>query len=594
MFKKMIENSEGYNTSLNLNDKNLGDDDVKSLAEALESSHITQLDLSNSNIRFNGLKYLADVLKNTKITYLNLTHTNLQNESVKYLAKVLSETEIISLDLSENKISFEAAEYLNGMMSGTNIKSLYLDVYYTENGSEYISQRSLCQYNFIEIEINDSKIGKAGSRYLNRSFFKTGIHQVRFHISDCNEDDVHDLAQAFKNINITILHLLPHQLTEYFNVGYLSRIFERSRINRLYLGYTKSWNYNVECLADFLKKVKILDLQLDYNYLSDESVKILTQAIKNSEIMNLSLSGNHSISSEGAKYLSEILRDSKIIELNLCNCCIGIVGAKYLANGLPNSQVTNINLHNNGIGFEGYQALIDVVDDTNIEWVNLHRNGIEKGMDDGEKLWPYSLPRETTTIAHKIQKAFGELVSFDSNGDLEFKVLTKDIDCYPPMDIDDYAFLISTLINNPNSKVHLIYKMCRKENGFYDFSIHGKIDEFINSITNKFISFLNNNLFELLAKFPDSDNVDFVRQFEESKLHDIVQNLLFHRVLYYVDENQEILHPYIYKLFNQYNLPMYKSELEPNKKNVIISYFESHPEIEGVQEIVDLLKSNSI
>ncbi|WP_269429610.1 hypothetical protein [Rickettsia bellii] len=40
-------------------------------------------------------------------------------------------------------------------------------------------------------------------------------------------------------------------------------------------------------------------------------------------------------------------------------------------------------------------------------------------------------------------------------------------------------------------------------------------------------------------------------------------------------------------------MPLYNEQLEPNKKEEIIAYYQSHQEIDGVQEIIDLLGSES-
>ncbi len=61
-YKTMIDNLKD-NQSLSLS--NIGEGDVKSLAQALKDTQITRLDLSNNNIGCNGLKYLTQVLRDT-------------------------------------------------------------------------------------------------------------------------------------------------------------------------------------------------------------------------------------------------------------------------------------------------------------------------------------------------------------------------------------------------------------------------------------------------------------------------------------------------------------------------------------------------
>ncbi|CAK6517579.1 MAG: hypothetical protein O7C59_11365 [Rickettsia endosymbiont of Ixodes persulcatus] len=69
---------------------------------------------------------------------------------------------------------------------------------------------------------------------------------------------------------------------------------------------------------------------------------------------------------------------------------------------------------------------------------------------------------------------------------------------------------------------------------------------------------------------------------------------LLHRDLYYADEDSEILHPYIYKMLDKYSMPLYNGELEPNKREEIISYYQDHKEIDGAEEIINLLGLESL
>lgn len=223
----------------------------------------------------------------------------------------------------------------------------------------------------------------------------------------------------------------------------------------------------------------------------------------------------------------------------------------------------------------------------------MHDKNIEAGLEEGTKLWPYSIPRNTTPVECKIRHVFKELVSLNPMSN-EFEFIVPRKNTYPPIDINQYAFLVRTLNDNPNSKVHIFDMMCKKDHGNdYDFNIMNKINEFIAIMPNKFNIFIDSKLPNLVESFGSDNYVNLVKQFEDMKLYDIVQNLLLHRVLYYVDENQEILHPYIYKMLDKYSMPLYNEQLEPNKKEEIIAYYQSHQEIDGVQEIIDLLGSES-
>ncbi|XP_075234106.1 uncharacterized protein LOC142331938 [Lycorma delicatula] len=284
--------------------------------------------------------------------------------------------------------------------------------------------------------------------------------------------------------------------------------------------------------------------------IGDEGMKELVSVLKNSTIRQLILSCNN-IKHEGAKYLAEILKDTQITNLDLSNNDIGSDGARYLANGIKNSQVTILKVDRFMIDDEGHKYLIDSI-------------------------------KDTITFAEKIKSAFKELVSLNSlTREFEFTVPKRN---NSTVDVDSYSFLIKSLSDNPNVKAHIFDMMCRGDNHNDNFNITSKINKFVIN---------SSHLLHLLEVFDSYNYVNLVTQFQDMRSYAIVQNLLLHRELYYVDANREILHPYIYKMLNEYNLPLYSEALEPDKKETILSYFKSHSDesFDGVQEIIDLLES---
>lgn len=189
------------------------------------------------------------------------------------------------------------------------------------------------------------------------------------------------------------------------------------------------------------------------------------------------------------------------------------------------------------------------------------------------------------TSASKIQDTFKALVVQNTHTyDLEFTIPNE----MKNLDIVEYVYIIQVINDYPNAKGY-IFDMI-KQNGCADYpDIINKINEFIATIPNKFNTFINSKLSDLVESFGSSNYVNLVQQFEDMKLSEVVQNLLLHRVLYYVDENQEILHPYIYKMLAKYSMTLYNEQLEPNKKEKIIAYYQDHRDIDGAAEIIDLL-----
>ncbi|XP_044745757.1 uncharacterized protein LOC123307492 [Coccinella septempunctata] len=564
------------------------EDEVQSVAQILKESKLTSLHLADSNIGCNGLKFLTQVLKHTQIHTLDLKQNNLRDESVRYLAESLKDTQIKHLDLSGNRVGIDTAKCLNEILSKTKLKSLDLDVHCREAPDDYNYISHELFRGRVHITLLNNKIGFKTAQYLNKMF--PSISELTLGLI-FEADDVQYLAQAFKGTKIGMLRLYCNHIMQDNGVEYAIGAFKDSQIFTLNLNGEKLPLEGVQRLAEFLRRVKVLDLRLCNNQMGDEGLKHLVPALKDSDIMYIHLPGND-IKAEGAQYLSGILRDSKIVYINLSHNTIGADGAKYLAEGLPDSQVTSLDLTGNGIGYVGYQYLGDVVDDTNISWVNLHRNNIEAGLAEGEKFDPNKIPRISKPVHRKICNMFELLVSLNPlTNKFEF-IAPRNMKSFSIFEMELYAFFFRSLKDNPNCEVHIFDLMCKAENGF-KLDIMNKINEFLETRQHKFNTFFDSKLPCLLESLGRVNGANIVRSFENLELSDIVQNLLLHRVFYYVDEKQEILHPYIYKLLDKYNMPLFSDRLEPNKRADIIAFFQEYPEMDCAQEIVDLLGSQS-
>ncbi|XP_075235138.1 uncharacterized protein LOC142332559 [Lycorma delicatula] len=579
-------------TIVNLSCNIIGDKGAKYLAEILKDTQITTLNLFRNEIGDEGAKFLARHLKESRVTDLNLSDNYIGDEGAKYLAEILKDTQITRIDLRENNIGVCGAQYLDLAQGYTKRCSLKLDINYCANCQNYIriiSSYSSQMHQIANVTLYGDGIGTNAVNYLNQRFKEIPIVDLTLNSDELNAIESQYLAQAFNDIEIMNLNVHNCHVMQTNGIQYLVKIFRHSRIVELNLCKKQLKSTGAKYVANLLKEINIIDLNISMNCIEDEGVKHLVSGLKNNTIRRLLLSYNN-IRHEGAKYLAEILKDTQITSLDLCYNRVGVHGAKYLANGLKNSQVTRLGLDGNMIKYKGYRYLIDTLEDTNLYSIDLHHNCIEEGLEKGTLLYTFNIERNPITIAKNIKKIFKELVSLNPlTSEFEFIVPKINIST---VDVDNYIFLMKSLNDNPNTKAHIFEMLCRNDNHRYNFKITSKINEFITKIDDKFIAFIRSNLTDLLQVFDSYNYVNLVKQFQDMRSFVIVQNLLLRREQYiscYLDENKEILHPYIYEMLNEYKMPLYSRELQPSKKEAIISYYKNHSEIDGVQEIIDLL-----
>lgn len=97
----------------------------------------------------------------------------------------------------------------------------------------------------------------------------------------------------------------------------------------------------------------------------------------------------------------------------------------------------------------------------------------------------------------------------------------------------------------------------------------------------------------LIINHHPAECLNILSKCEEYGLRDVVIDLLLNRVLYYVDQEQEYLYPYVYELMVKYNIPLYQELLEENKPQKIIDYYQANPEVDGAQWLISHLTENN-
>lgn len=80
------------------------------------------------------------------------------------------------------------------------------------------------------------------------------------------------------------------------------------------------------------------------------------------------------------------------------------------------------------------------------------------------------------------------------------------------------------------------------------------------------------------------------KNFENKHMYLYSISLLYHRPLFLLNYNFDILHPYVYILLHKYNMCMYHEEMEPGKKEILIDYFTNNFYVES-ESLIQLLLS---
>ncbi|XP_039296538.1 uncharacterized protein LOC111046006 [Nilaparvata lugens] len=599
---------------------------LKYLSQGLLGSKVEMLKIRYVDLQSTGVQVLGRNLPHTQISRLCLTNARITNECFKNLLESLAGSLVTHLDVSHNHIDRNCVDFVATCLERTRIEELYLmggifelttakqlcesvrDCERNETlvvigirNEELISCTNLFMYPpFIEVVATVDECGVAANMlcnaYNNKEISKI-IHSMTyvyledvFDNIDINELQLHrsHFHRVEEDYGTSNLALLEVNNVNYFDDTVILKFLMNGCFSRA-LKIIKSDNSNELIIDDseFERKLKSIKFDDDYDEnLQDLKIKHFYEGLEPVPTINnlgyLDLSSNN-IRGKIFRNLVSFLVGSKIISLNLSNNKLKAGEAELLACILPKTNLTYIDLQGNDIKYEGFTYLMDVVEKTNICWLSLGDNGIE--LKSGKlELSPYIVPRVDTPIAFQMRYFFVKLVGLSLNGEFEFKA-AKDLD-----DISSYAKFLKHVTLVPNSNIH-IYDIMYMQRKVHDIQAIKKVDIFVENITHLFYTFVETSQQDLVNVFGDDCFLDLVRVFEELGMHEYVVGLLLMRKLYYVDDEQNILHPIIYKMLPKYGLPTFIEYLEPDRKRKMIDFFQTHLDIDGAQDIIDDLLS---
>ncbi|XP_022203973.2 uncharacterized protein LOC111060607 [Nilaparvata lugens] len=634
---------------LDLSNTDIDYDELEYLSRGLCGSSVVSLNLSNNKMIHNNAHYLARVLKYTKISSLNLTNTDIARDDFRCLVQGLRGSPVTSLNLSDNQfLDDDCLKYLARNLERTKIIELVLYgmkidhktadnilisfVQCETNGcvtiafDDYVFHRrvNLFRYPGCEIEINQPSLHKGVDNLilLNKGFQKSGITKLIIH--DCNQSpEIPHLFGAFDNINIKEIELKMTTLDKYIasmlqktKIGELKvnsldlRIAAETKLECISLKFECMTGLNVfDAKAEPERDVSVCHRPVSNNCTVEDQMCLNRRRAEShpnpplhfenaffSEIKSFIIASGIlyldireiNMGYEEFKPLPEALKYSKVISLNLSNNKIGPRCIELLAEVLPSTGIVYIDLEGNDIGLTGFESLMGVLRKTNVCWLSLGGNGIERVLPNYIQLSPFIVPRSDNLISFQIRYLFNELVSLNtSNNSFEFTVPKNHSN--PPVSSKHYCILIKHLLETPSYNIH-IYDMIYMKSKVHNFNVMKIIDSFITDIENRFINFILEHIEHLKQFFGDDSNLEILKTFEYLMLENMVGKLLLHKSLFYVNDEEYILHPFVYKMLHKYGMSLL---IEPDKREKIISFFVNNPEIDGAYELVDLLNSDT-
>ncbi|XP_022206354.2 uncharacterized protein LOC111062968 [Nilaparvata lugens] len=635
---------------MNLSSIKMNIDDLKYLSQGLFGSQVSCIDLSHNQIKCNGVYHLANVLRHSKISSLNLSNNEICFKGMKYLVEGFQGSEIEFLNLSNNPLGDDSFVYLaqnlkcsksielnvcgTNISAGTVYKLLERAVRHGQNRIARISLHdfdSLCLVDlfsypgfYIKIDqlIRESPFRNRNDllESVNNAYKESGITKAVYYNEFQRErismrSGLCKFSKLFENVDIREIDLkvntIDYQKVEFFKESIVTEL--KVNLNDKNVRYRGSLNIEPISLCFYrtgtendgssnqidpysdaeipLKQFHTYCLNIRNNSATENLLRKYKSFITNN-IMYLDLRSVGLVDDE-LKNLSEILKDSNVISLNLSGNKIGAKGVRLLAEALSQTNITYIDLHGNKIGYSDYsgfaiQNLSSIFSRTNICWISLGDNNIEAFLQNDIQLSPFIVSRNDYPITFQIRYLFRELVSLNSVTD-EFEFIVPQAIPNPPVDLIHYPFLMKKILETPFNKMH-IYDMFYMRSKKHVINVYKKIAEFIKNIEDSFCTFIDENINKLANVFDYDSFVELVKTCEHLEFNHIVHRLLLHRIWYYVNEEKDILHPFIYKMLYKYGLPLFIEGLEPGRVR-IINFFQTHPEIDSANEVVDLLSS---
>ena len=325
-----------YLEELNLNDTQMGEEEVTALAHSLK--HVTQLSrlLLTTNPLGHGISELAKHLHNVPhLKELYLDDTQMGEEEVTALAHSLKNvTQLTQLQLNKNPLGHGISELAKHLNNVPHLKELHLDD--TQMGEEEVtalahSLKHVTQLSLLELNKNPlcHGIGELAKHLHNVP------HLKKLHLDDTQmgEEEVTALAHSLKNvIHLSELVLsnnpLGHGISEL-----AKHLHSVAHLEELHLDATQMGEEEVTALAHVLVYVpELKSLRLDKNRLGRGVTELIKCPRSSPRLPGLSLT-QVQLTKKEATELCTVAKDRGMVYLKSdyhvsCSFVICIINAR--------------------------------------------------------------------------------------------------------------------------------------------------------------------------------------------------------------------------------------------------------------------------
>nr|XP_018906119.1 PREDICTED: uncharacterized protein LOC109036385 [Bemisia tabaci] len=520
--------------------------------DELKHSKIAHLEINLNCMPGSHLSYshLESCLKSGAIKFLSLASMicDLSRDEWACFTGNLKESSVETLLLKFCKLQDEQGEQLMDGLKGSKVSKLDLSSNLLQTRTAEAFSRTLKDTNLTEVNFLGNRLPIKALEIIGNSIVPSKLKSIKIYVAaEPGEERIGYIGDCFshflentRNSQLTSVGVSSNCM-EPLSVKKFSRSLANSTITHL--------NLASNCLEDaamYLKDNLVLSaithLNLSDTSLNDDGVEILTQCLGNTKIIDLDLSANL-VTNRGAVALARCLKSTKLISLNVEFNRIGLGGLKFLASHAENTFITTFK-----------------ADSLGNEWI-----------------WPIDkVVWGNRILVHRLVSFFklirpencAETFNFDR------AIIDDDI----PKFLEECFKFYKTVIDQPSA----ISVISQEEN-----LSHGK---------NECVALLMEDFPRQFAEFVSSrieadvaEHVAILARADELALNKIVEHLLLCRPIYIIDEENEILHPVVYRLLLKYKMPLCNLDVEPDGLKKILKFFTDNPELEGALETVNLL-----